>query len=383
MSIYIQNKRILIVKTRSIGDTILLTGPLRILKKSMPSYQIHVLVKAPGGALLEHNPNIDRLIYYNNPTTKLDKLAQWTKLIYRLREKKYEISLNFHASIHTAFAIHCLRCKLHVSNYHNLKSRNWFSDLLVPGRGQVKSIIDRDLDVLRSIGISVDSPELSREAEAEQDKDGKATKYDDAMPEVILTPHERQEAKAMLGMGSHDQKKYVFLGIGGSRPTKRWPMSHIHWIADKLSNEFDTHFVITTIPSDEGWLEQFLEYVKKTPALQKKILCFKNLPIRKSAALLSQCSFYVGNDSGLKHLAVALGLRTFTFFGPEIPLEWHPYNTHLHPYAFTNDLPCRTEKGEHWCSIPTCHTYQHQCMQKILPEQVWPIIKALAQACIY
>ena len=41
---------------------------------------------------------------------------------------------------------------------------------------------------------------------------------------------------------------------------------------------------------------------------------------------------YIGNDTGLKHICIALGVKTFTFFGPEPPLEWHPYDKVKHPY---------------------------------------------------
>jgi ADP-heptose:LPS heptosyltransferase len=42
------------------------------------------------------------------------------------------------------------------------------------------------------------------------------------------------------------------------------------------------------------------------------------------AALMSACGTYVGNDSGLTHLAAALGLRTVALFGPTDPAIWAP-----------------------------------------------------------
>jgi len=47
------------------------------------------------------------------------------------------------------------------------------------------------------------------------------------------------------------------------------------------------------------------------------------------AALLSQCCFYVGNDSGVSHLAAALGVPTATIFGPTDPAIWKPLGRHV------------------------------------------------------
>ena len=48
------------------------------------------------------------------------------------------------------------------------------------------------------------------------------------------------------------------------------------------------------------------------------------LSVPQVAALLLQCAGYVGNDSGLTHLAAALGVRTAAVFGPTEPGVWRP-----------------------------------------------------------
>lgn len=343
-------RRILVIKNRAIGDTILLTGSLRLLRQHRPDHQIHVLVRSPAGELLEGLPYVDRVISAKEPKNKLDRLGYWLGLIRRLREKQYELVLNFHASKRTSATAQFLRAQTCVANHHELKGRNWFSDLPVPGRGQLKPNIDRDLDVLRAIGIS-------------------AT-IQDAMPEVTLTDAEKREAKELFAR--HPAKgPRVFLGIGGSRITKRWPPSHFAELARRLAKEVDAHFVMATIDIDRPWLDRFWPLVQADQDLSSRFVHFSDEPLRQTAKILSQCTHYVGNDSGLKHLAIALGLRTFTFFGPEAPFEWHPYDQKNHPYAYLEPLACRTEAGKHWCSVAVCEKHQHRCMQDIVPDKVW------------
>lgn len=365
MTLNTKAHRILVIKNRAIGDTILTTGVLRVLRRHRPHHEIHALVRAPAGELLEGLPYVDRVLSAVEPKNRLDRLAYWSRLVRRLREKHYDLVLNFHASFRTSLTAKFLRADTCVANHHELNGRNWFSDLSVPGRGQVKPVIERDLDVLRAIGI-------------------KAT-LAEALPEVCLSVAERAEAAALFagpdqvaepghGAGSGPR---IFLGIGGSRETKRWPPKYFAALVQRLAQELDASFVLSTIAIDQPWLEQFWPLIRQEQALSRRIRHFSSESLRQTAKIMSQCSLYVGNDSGLKHLAVALRLKTFTFFGPEAPLEWHPYDTTRHPYAFFEGLACRSESGKHWCSIPVCNTHGHKCMQNITPDQVWNQIKQL------
>ncbi|MEW6056828.1 MAG: glycosyltransferase family 9 protein [Bdellovibrionota bacterium] len=344
---------VLVIKNRAIGDTILLTGSLRLLRQHLPRHEIHVLVRAPAGELLVGLPYVDRIISAKEPAGGIDRIAYWTRLIQRLRVTHYDFTLNFHASMRSSLTARCLRASIRVANHHELRGRNWFSDLKVPGRGKVKPVIERDLDVLRAIGIHATVA--------------------DALPEVVLSPAEIQEAKSLFENRPAAAKggMRIFLGIGGSRATKRWPAAHMIRLLEKLEKECDAQFVMSTVATDRHWLESFLPQLKRHPSLEKRLVHFENFSLRQTAKVVSQCSLYVGNDSGLKHLAVALGLKTVTVFGPEAPLEWHPYSVDKHPYLFIPELSCRTVGGKHWCAIPVCKQHQHRCMQDIEPEQVF------------
>lgn len=352
MAFHKKTRRILVIKNRAIGDTVLLTGPLRLLRRHKPDHEIHALVRSPAGQLLEGLPYVDRVISTLEPKGKFDRLSYWMRLIRRLREEHYELILNFHASFRTSLTAQCLRVDTCVANHHELEGRNWFSDIAVPGRGKPKPVIDRDLDVLRSLGIEA--------------------RVEDALPEIILSAAEKREGEGFYARERvNGSGPRVFLGIGGSRATKRWSPEHFATLSRKLVSEYDAQLVMATIDSDRPWLQKFWPIVQADPLLEKRIRHFSNETLRNTAQIISRCSLYVGNDSGLKHVAVALGLKSFTFFGPEAPYEWHPYNQEHHPYAFIDAMPCRTEEGKHWCAIPVCERHAHRCMQDIRPEQVW------------
>jgi heptosyltransferase-3 len=302
--------KILVIKNRAIGDTILMTGPLRLLRRQFPGYEIHVLVRAPAGQLLEHLPSVDRIISAKEPKNKLDRLAYWTRLIKRLRRDQYEMVLNFHASTRSALTARCLRSTICVVNHHEIKGINWGSQVSVPGRHQVKPNIDRDLDVLRAIGMSCNMAE--------------------AMPEVILTPAEKAwglsalQTPAVALQGQAPVR--IFLGIGASRETKRFKAADLAQLVWQLSQQGNCRFVLCALDNDGQWLADFDVALERLVQGQRNsepiVERFCNRSLREVASLMAHCGMYMGNDSGLKHLAVALGLRTLTWFGPESPVEW-------------------------------------------------------------
>src|SRR5690606_35295202 len=96
---------------------------------------------------------------------------------------------------------------------------------------------------------------------------------------------------------------------------------------------------------EEGLSRRFLDALDRKlvewysdPAARKavraRVLAEVQLPLRLLASMLKASTLYLGNDSGPKHLAVAVGTPTITLFGPEDPFEWHPYPRESHPIHY-------------------------------------------------
>src|SRR5690606_29013228 len=133
------------------------------------------------------------------------------------------------------------------------------------------------------------------------------------------------------------------LGIGASRPTKMWEIEKFAELALVWSQKTDGGVVACSGGDEAELTKQFVQEVRsridrriadfrEAEILRSKITCEIGLPIRSVAAMLEQSAVYMGNDSGPKHLAIAVGTPTVTVFGPEDPFEWHPYSTEQHPY---------------------------------------------------
>jgi heptosyltransferase-2 len=64
----------------------------------------------------------------------------------------------------------------------------------------------------------------------------------------------------------------------------------------------------------------------------------ENLPLPYLAAVLEKCSFFLGHDSGISHIAAAVGARCVLLFGPSDPAVWAPVNSDVRVVRANNGM---------------------------------------------
>jgi heptosyltransferase-2 len=94
----------------------------------------------------------------------------------------------------------------------------------------------------------------------------------------------------------------------------------------------------------------------------------------RNAILAFKCAAAaVTNDSGLMHVAAAIGTPTVAIFGPTSPYHWQPLNPLAAVIETLTDVPCRP------CHAPVCRLGHHRCMVEIPASQALPAVhRALA-----
>lgn len=351
-------KKILAVKFRQMGDTLIVTPALEQLRKHFPDAEIHVAVTKAWAPLLENHPAVNRIWVYEEPKAHPLKVASMLLMGLRLRSQNYDCVLNFHASSSSALLSRLSGAPIRAIHFHGAFHKNEFSTVSIPGKGQVKPAIERDMDVVRGLGIEV---------------------KENFWPRIFLTKDELSRVSSELLL-SEKKKPILGIGIGASRPTKIWPVDRFAQLAEQWIKSSGGSVVVPFGPGDMELKEKFLSSL--SPEISGNVFCFDNLPIRKLAALLSHVNVFAANDSGPRHLAVAAGVPTVTLFGPEHPLEWHPYPADRHPRFFIDGLNCRTPTAPGWpawCGLQSCVHENHKCMKNITVDQVFTKVCDLAQ----
>jgi ADP-heptose:LPS heptosyltransferase len=119
---------------------------------------------------------------------------------------------------------------------------------------------------------------------------------------------------------------YIIINpTGGRNPgmvmdAKRWPPEHFAALADRLAAQFNTQFILLGGPNDSDIIRAVQAYMTTNAAALIGELSFAEI-----AVLANRARLYIGNDTGLTHLAAAAGAPTAAIFGPSDPKRYAPF----------------------------------------------------------
>ena len=129
-----------------------------------------------------------------------------------------------------------------------------------------------------------------------------------------------REARARLQSSGREQAFRVALAPGSGHAKKNWPLDHYAELARLLIEQHGAEIWWILGPAESGWQTRLQ---KKFPDTALRLL--QVLPLEHLAAILTHLQLYVGNDSGVTHLAAAVGGPVVTaIFGPSDPVIWAP-----------------------------------------------------------
>jgi heptosyltransferase-3 len=125
----------------------------------------------------------------------------------------------------------------------------------------------------------------------------------------------REEGMNLLGKSGIPPP--VVLHPGAGSPRKRWPPSQFARLGDRISSQ-SCPVLLLEGPAEEGLAESVSEQ------MSEKVLVVSGLDLKTAAGLLSASRGFVGNDSGMTHLAAAMGVPTLALFKETDPDHWRP-----------------------------------------------------------
>jgi len=182
------------------------------------------------------------------------------------------------------------------------------------------------------------------------------------LPELRVPSNEVAGWRERIGLAG-DGRPIVALAPGAVGPSKRWPGASYADLARRLISQGNDVWVLGS-PA-EAPLVRIIQH----GAPQVRDLTGSDL--RNAILALAAADVAVSNDSGLLHVAAAIGTPTIGIFGPTSPWHWAPLNPIAAAVQQTVEpLPCQP------CHKPTCRMRHHRCMRDISAEQVLAITKA-------
>jgi len=307
-------QKILIVKNRAMGDAVMGLSTVQYLKKMYPDSQVAYGIPAwvaPLFSKVEIAAN--QIIPLNFSTTKniwnsYKAIRKWSPdNIHELHASGSSINFfNLYKFLHgTKYTYH----------NHHLKSGTKIYD-----QGVIKSLIQRDLD---GIASSLEQQNI---------------------------PNYLQFAP-VIKINSIGEDKIIF-GCVATRETKKWPLNFYLELAKLIETKSPATKIVIPLSKSPDDLKIENDIIKNKMSSNIQIVKHALVDLPRE---LASAKLYVGNDTGLKHICVALNVPTYTLFGPEPPLEWHPYDKKDHDYYFREPLECRT-RIHHYCGLSHCES---------------------------
>jgi ADP-heptose:LPS heptosyltransferase len=136
---------------------------------------------------------------------------------------------------------------------------------------------------------------------------------------------DRQSVRTRLAERGISGDYLVLNPAGGSNPgmvmdIKRWPPEHFSQLGNRLASRLGAQLVLLGGPKDTALIEAV-----QTGLSQKATAFVGELSFGEITALAHDARVYIGNDTGLTHLAAAVGARTAMIFGPTDPSRYAPF----------------------------------------------------------
>jgi ADP-heptose:LPS heptosyltransferase len=190
-------------------------------------------------------------------------------------------------------------------------------------------------------------------------------------PAIDLRPDEIAWARRFLEQKA-GMKNLVGMSLAACDDLKRWPIASVGRLCRYLTDDLQATGLLFAGPQEAGLLDGLVD---ETRGLRVEIV--SNLHLCRVAALLSFCRLYVGNDSGLMHLAAAVRTPVVILFGPTVPHLYLPRWVRSRAVASPIECPHRLHRSfghprcvlAHECLLGTA------CINAIDPQQVFAIVR--------
>jgi heptosyltransferase-2 len=144
---------------------------------------------------------------------------------------------------------------------------------------------------------------------------------------------------------------------GAVGPSKRWPAEYFAELARRLVAEGYSVWIFGG-PDEKRLADEIVQ------GDRAHIRDFTGSDLRNAILGLAAARAAVSNDSGLLHVAAALGKPTVGIFGPTSPWHWAPLNPLSGIMEIAGELACRP------CHKPVCRPGHHRCMREIAADRV-------------
>ena len=168
-------------------------------------------------------------------------------------------------------------------------------------------------------------------------------------PSLSINPADLASGEQWLtGRGWKADRPMVALHPGAGSIAKRWPLENFRELAGRFVQS-GLQLLIIEGPAEDGLSERMADGIPGG-----LMMAARGLPLRTLAGLLRFCTTFVGNDSGISHLAAVLNVPTLVLFGPSRPEQWAPSGARVKTLAAAHGCIACVSVDSVWNALDHC-----------------------------
>lgn len=339
-------KKLLLVRPDHLGDLLMWTPTLALLRQALPNTEITALVGPWGMASLENNPDIDRVQRCDFPgfsrqTSKnpLEPYAYVLEQSRKLREQGFDAAINFRYDFWWGALL------LYLADIPMRLGYRW---------PESKNFLTHEVELqtanpeLLTAGAPVPFGQTTQHGAALNLRlaaqlldlyglNSKLTEFDPRLRFYPASEDERYVKLLLSEWGIERGERLIAIHPGTGATIKLWTVEGFAALADAMAEKYNARVVLTGTEKEKTLIKNIAKLCKTHP-LQVDTTGWWG----RAAALFARCDLVIGLDSGPLHLAVATDTPSIHLFGPTDPALFGPWgDPTLHRVIQTEiDLPC-------------------------------------------
>jgi heptosyltransferase III len=328
-------RKLLVVRLRSIGDTVLATPSLFALRRFVPHAKIDILLEDWVAPVLDGSDLVDHVI-----TIPRHSNAARARIARELHRANYDVVYNLHGGTTATFLTRATGAKHRVGfttyQYSRLHNHAAPSPLEIWQRPMLHSV-EQQLALIGWTGVPV--------------TDRPATKL------AVTAEAAASIARKLADNGIDESEAIAVIHPAAAFATKQWATENFAQIVEAVGARGFTPVAVVA-PNEKPVLKSLKN------SSSARVVGFDNLSLPEITALAARARLFVGNDSGIAHIAAAVGAPCVVVFGSSNIAHWRPWTT----------KPNETVREEMSCQ--PCHGYfcaefdQPECILRVPVDRV-------------
>ncbi|MDR1809657.1 MAG: glycosyltransferase family 9 protein [Prevotella sp.] len=297
-------KKILVIRFRRIGDAVLSESICRSLRCSFPNAEIHYVLNDHIAPLFENHPDIDKLVTFSR--YDMSSTLRYAKKVRRImKENDYDVVIDTRSTLKTLlFSLFSLNTPYRIGRKksYNRFIQNYRVDNRYNGTGDNVQLLLSLLDPLSRNFTVVKDPVFR----------------------LYCAEEEKTDFRRYMETKGVDFSKPVFVAAVSARLAhKTWSIGNMTELVRRILEKYNVQIVFNHADKHEKKHAEQIYCELGSPRQVFTDVEARNL--RELMALLSNASFFFGNEGGPRHISQALNVPSFAIFSPSIPLEnWLP-----------------------------------------------------------